>query len=325
MSIKASLAFFGPHPETKFPGLCRDSRGADWAHKVIQIERVTDGGTMTPLDKALDRVDTIVVISFDSLRTEQSATTAEVDAIRNFLENPDHLIFVCPHHAIGQAVGSMGVDRVERQLAEFRHHGDHGYSSSAGIRRLCAHVAGWARSTRRESIRPAARAAAADGAPAPVEVERALDELELLRDVEAFHLHPHLPQLERIGPSTERMDVLARQRIDLTAPPHPFTQGGCSSFDALSAIAPEYLRGKVVGVRYDHVQFHRGRRRESSPLLGQCDPKTGKTLGAAVGLGALPLGQVSFVANDFYVVSLKVENVGGIIFWTVLAQPGCSI
>jgi hypothetical protein len=29
------------------------------------------------------------------------------------------------------------------------------------------------------------------------------------------------------------MEVLARQCIDLTAPPHPFTQGGRTTFDAL--------------------------------------------------------------------------------------------
>src|SRR5271154_2134375 len=39
-------------------------------HPVIQVERVIDDGTATPLDDALIAgVDTIVVISFDSLRT----------------------------------------------------------------------------------------------------------------------------------------------------------------------------------------------------------------------------------------------------------------
>jgi len=43
-------------------------------HRVRQIERITDDGAMTPLDRALDGVDSVVVISFDSLRTEQAAT-----------------------------------------------------------------------------------------------------------------------------------------------------------------------------------------------------------------------------------------------------------
>jgi hypothetical protein len=56
----------------------------------------------------------------------------------------------------------------------------------------------------------------------------------------------HLPQLERIGPSIEQMDVLARQKIDPAAPPHPFTQGGRSSFDALLQSRPDTFAGKLL-------------------------------------------------------------------------------
>ena len=214
-------------------------------HKVIQIERVSDDGVMTPLHAGLAGVDTIVVISFDSLRTDQAATTEEVGAIRHFLDDPDHLIFVCPHHDIGETGDLVGESRAGRQLAEFRHHGDHGIPPRQGF-------GGFARSLlaglgvpidNRFGLRPAV---AADGTPAPVEIDRAVDELGLLRDVEAFHLHPHLPQLERLGPSIERMDILARQKIDLTAPPHPFTQGGRSSFDALLQSCPDTFPGKLL-------------------------------------------------------------------------------
>jgi hypothetical protein len=213
--------------------------------KVIQIERITDDGAMTPLDVALGGADSIVVISFDSLRTGQAATAAEVEAIRHFLDDPDHLIFVCPHHDIGEADGSVGEDRVERQLAEYRHHGDHGIPPRQGF-------GGFARTLlaglgvpvdNRFGLRPAA---AADGTPAPVEIDHALDDLGLLRGVEAFHLHPHLPQLERFGPSVERLDVLARQKIDLSAPPHPFTQSGRSSFDALLQSRLDTFAGKLL-------------------------------------------------------------------------------
>jgi hypothetical protein len=214
-------------------------------HKVIQIERITDDGAMTPLDGALAGVDSIVLISFDSFRTGQAANTAEVEAIREFLDNPDHLIFVCPHHDIGEAEGSVEEERIERQLAEYQHHGDHAIPPRQGF-------GGFARTLlaglgvpvdNRFGLRPAATP---DGAPAPVEIDRALDELGLLREVEAFNLHPHLPQLERIGPSTERMDVLARQKIDLTAPPHPFTHGCRSTFDALLQSRPETFAGKLL-------------------------------------------------------------------------------
>jgi hypothetical protein len=219
--------------------------------KVIQVERINDDGAMTPLDGVLEGVDSIVVISFDSLRTEQAASPAEVEAIRNFLNNPDHMIFVCPHHDIGEPVGTGedadtgGQGRLDRQVAEHQHHGDRAIPPRQGF-------SGFARTLlaglgvpveNRFGLRPAA---APDGAPAPVEIDRALDKRGLLREVAGFHLHPHLPQLERIGPSVERMSVLARQRIDPTAPPHPFTASGRSSFDALLQSRPDTFPGTLL-------------------------------------------------------------------------------
>jgi hypothetical protein len=63
---------------------------------------------------------------------------------------------------------------------------------------------------------------------------------------ETFNLHPHLPQLERIGETAGRMDVLARPHIDLTAPPHPFTREGRTSFDALLQSRPETFAGRLL-------------------------------------------------------------------------------
>jgi hypothetical protein len=218
---------------------------AQTGHKVLQIERFTDDGGLTPLDSVVDGVDTIVVISFDSLRTGQAATTAEIQAIRHFLDDPDHLIFICPHHDIGEVAGSTREDHIERQLVEYLHHGDHGIPPRQGF-------GGFARTLlsglgvpvdNRFGLRPAV---APGGAPAPVEIDRALDDLGLLRDVTALNLHPHLPHLERIGPSTQRMEILARQKIDLGAPPHPFTQGGRTSFDALLQSRPDTFPGRLL-------------------------------------------------------------------------------
>jgi hypothetical protein len=59
---------------------------------VTEIERVADDGMLTPLDAhLLNEVDTLIVISFDSLRTVQTAGNAEIEALRSFLEEPDHL------------------------------------------------------------------------------------------------------------------------------------------------------------------------------------------------------------------------------------------
>ncbi|MDX3886189.1 MAG: hypothetical protein QHC65_17340 [Sphingomonas sp.] len=222
-----------------------DLAGAWSGRPAIMIERTADDGTTTRLDDALlAGVDTIVVISFDSLRTGQTAATSEVAAVRRFLAAPDHLIFLCPHHDIGEAMaGDEG--REERRIAEHLHHGDAAIPPRQGF-------GGFARSLlaglgvpvdNRFGLRPAI---AADGSPAPVDVAPGLDVLGLLDGVATFNLHPHLPHLERIGASIARMEVLATQRIDPSAPPHPFTQGGRTGFDALLQSRPETFAGTLL-------------------------------------------------------------------------------
>jgi hypothetical protein len=213
---------------------------------IIQVERVSDVGVTTLLDDALIvDADTIVVISFDSFRTAQVATETEVAAIRRFLGNPDHLIFVCPHHDIGETADTARQEREDRQIAEHLHHGDPGIPPRQGF-------GGFARTLlaalgvpveNRFGLRPAVTVG---GTPAPIEIDHTLDVLHLLSGVETFNLHPHLPQLERIGPATGRMEVLARQAIDPNAPPHPFTQNGRSTFDALLQSSPETFAGKLL-------------------------------------------------------------------------------
>jgi hypothetical protein len=213
---------------------------------IIQVERVSDDGVKTPLDDALIAdADTIVVISFDSFRTSQVAAETEVKAIRRFLDCPEHLIFVCPHHDIGETADAASQEREDRQIAEHLHHGDPGIPPRQGF-------GGFARTLlaglgvaveNRFGLRPAATA---DGAPAPVEIDHSLDVLDLLRGVETFNLHPHLPHLERIGPATGRMEVIARQAIDPAAPPHPFTRDGRSTCDALLQSSPDAFAGKLL-------------------------------------------------------------------------------
>src|SRR5271154_6542487 len=49
---------------------------------VAVIERVADDGSLTALDAhVIDEVDTLIIISFDSFRTGQEATGAEVEAV----------------------------------------------------------------------------------------------------------------------------------------------------------------------------------------------------------------------------------------------------
>jgi hypothetical protein len=211
---------------------------------VRQAERVADDGRLTALGSDLIAdCATIVVISFDSLRTGQAATTAEIEAIRGFLSHPDHLIVVCPHHGIGEA--DAAADAAALRLAEHLHHGDKAIPPRQGF-------GGFARTllaglgvpvVNRFGLRPAT---AADGSPAPIDVERSLDRLKLLEGVPALNLHAHLPQLERVGPSATRMDVLARQRIDVSAPPHPFSRAGGGWFDAILQSARDAFEGTIL-------------------------------------------------------------------------------
>jgi hypothetical protein len=245
-SVDQGIAGFLDHIQKPNFAAFAEQAETQTGHPAIQVERVTDDGTATPLDAPLIAgIDTIVVISFDSLRTEQIASGPEIEAVRRFLSNPDHVIFVCPHHDIGEATEVAADKRIERQTAEYLHHGDRASPPRQGF-------GGFARTLlaglgvpveNRYGLRPAA---APDGSPAPIEVERPLDPLGLLQEVETFNLHPHLPQLERIGEAAGRMDVLARQHIDLTAPPHPATQKGRTSFDALLQSRPETFAGRLL-------------------------------------------------------------------------------
>ncbi|EIF34911.1 hypothetical protein BCh11DRAFT_02720 [Burkholderia sp. Ch1-1] len=212
---------------------------------VTEIERVADDGLLTPLDAHLLRgVDTLIVISFDSLRTAQDAESEEIEALKTFLEQPDHLAFICPHHDIGDVTDLPESEQLPRQIAEFQHHGD---TTIPPRQRF----GGFARSLlaglgvpveNRFGLRPAAEA---DGSPAPIEAETSLDRLGLLHKVSTFNRHPHLPQLERLGDAVRKLDVLARQRVDPTAPPHPFTLDR-ATFDALLQSRPDTFIGSLL-------------------------------------------------------------------------------
>ncbi|MGA8320431.1 MAG: hypothetical protein WB774_06320 [Xanthobacteraceae bacterium] len=91
-------------------------------------------------------------------------------------------------------------------------------------------------------------AAESDGSPAAIETESPIDRLHLLRGVDTFNLHPHLPQFERLHGAAAKLDVLVRQKIDLTAPPHFFTRNGRTTFDALLQSRPDtFARNLFVG------------------------------------------------------------------------------
>ena len=219
---------------------------ASWTgNPVRRAERRTDAG-LHPLDaEFLAGVDTLVIISFDSSRTGQQANEAEIGAIRSFLDDPDHTLFVCPHHDIGDADDLPEGERLARQEVEFRHHGDPGVPARQrfGDFGLSLLNALGLQVRNRFGLRPAKLP---DGSPAPLEIDAALDLAGLMEGVTTFNLHPHLPHLERLGDSLGKLDVLARQPIDLGAPAHPFTAGGRRDFDALLQARPGLFPGRLL-------------------------------------------------------------------------------
>ena len=210
------------------------------------VERNTSQGKTTFLDAdLLDGLDMLIIVSFDSQRTGQHPNQSELASIRSFLDDPGHTLFVCPHHDIGDVEGVSGNEVLEAQELEFHHHGDRGIP---GQQRL----GGFARSLLRDLGIPVINrfglraAKMPDGSPVPFQSNAQADRFNLLQGVKAFHLHPHLPHLEMLGDSPQKLDVLVEQFIDLEAPPHPFTRQGRKTFDALLQSKPNVFGGRLL-------------------------------------------------------------------------------
>jgi hypothetical protein len=210
------------------------------------VERCTSAGKVTLLDgDFLNSVDILIIVSFDSQRSAQQPNERELTAIRNFLDDPGHSLFVCPHHDIGNIDGVPASEVLATQEVEFHHHGDVGIP---GQQRL----GGFARSLLSDlgvpvinkfGLRPAKMQ---DGSPAPIQINFQADRFNLLKDVQTFHLHPHLPHLEMLGDSPQKLDVLVEQPIDLEAPPHPFIKQGRKTFNALLQSKPNVFGGQLL-------------------------------------------------------------------------------
>jgi hypothetical protein len=224
---------------------CEDMRVRS-GNVVRTIERCTSAGKATLLDgDLLDRVDILIIVSFDSQRTAQHPDEIELTAIRKFLDDPGRTLFVCPHHDIGNVDGIPTNEVLAMQEVEFHHHGDVGIP---GQQRL----GGFARSLLRDlgvavsnnfGLRPAKMR---DGSAAPIQINSQADRFNLLQGVRTFHLHPHLPHFERLGDSAHKLDVLVEQSIDLEAPPHPFIKQGRKTFDALLQSKPNVFGGRLL-------------------------------------------------------------------------------
>jgi hypothetical protein len=240
------IAGFLDHILLQNYSLFREDMRIRTGNAVRVVERLTSEGDATLLDGALlDGIDILIIVSFDSQRTDQHPSDSELAAIRSFLDDPGHTLFVCPHHDIGNVEGIPNDEVLKAQEVEFRHHGDHGIP---GQQRL----GGFAKSLLRDlgvpvsnefGLRPAKMA---DGSPAPIQVNAQADRFNLLQRVNTFHLHSHLPHLEMLGDSPQKLEVLVEQLIDPEAPPHPFVRQGRKTFNALLQSKPNVFTGRLL-------------------------------------------------------------------------------
>ena len=239
------IAGFLDHIQLRNFGLFADL-AASWTGNPVRIAERKLASASCELDAAfLAGIDTLIVISFDSSRTQQRASDAEISVIRSFLGDADHTLFICPHHDIGNADELPEEQRLARREIEFHHHGDPAIPARQcfgdfGISLL----SGLGVPVRnRYGLRPAK---GPDGAPAPLDVIAGVDRSALMQGVTTFNLHAHLPHFERIGAGVEKLEVVARQLIDPGAPPHPFTATGRGDFDALLQSKPGVFRGRLL-------------------------------------------------------------------------------
>jgi hypothetical protein len=210
-------------------------------HVVPVFQRVDQAGFLLPLDeRVLDDCDTLFVFGLDHLVTEQTASPAEIEAVRAFLAREGKCLVVGPHHDVGRSP-----DGEEREM-EYRHHGD------ALVPRQ-QRFGGYTRSLmaglgipveNRWGLRPARSGEQI----APLDVAADLDTRGWLRGVRHFNFHMHLPHYEVAAEAARSVHVLGKQPIDLTRP-HPFTDAGNKVFNAFVWMPPgEGRAGDVLVV-----------------------------------------------------------------------------
>ena len=206
---------------------------------VPMFQRVDQAGYRLPLDeRVLGDADTLLVFGLDLLRTEQEAAQEEIEALEHFLAREGTCLVVGPHHDVGRSDdlgGARGGVPPPRRPAG---------AAAAALRPLHPLAAAGlgVPVDNRWGLHPASDAA---GAPAPLAIARDLDTRGWLAGVTSFNLHPHLPHYA-VTDDASPIRVLARQPIDMTRPPHPYTEAGNRAFNAFLWLPPSGARAGDV-------------------------------------------------------------------------------
>lgn len=216
-------------------------------HPVAVFQRVDQAGYPLPIDeRILADTDTLMVFGLDHLPSNQEASTAEIEAIRTWLQREGTCLLLAPHHDVGFT------DDLEQRQVEYRHHRDalvprqqrFGQYTRSLMKALDVPV--WNEYGLRPAVAPGTRDIA------PLQANRDLDDLGLLEAVTTFNFHPHLPHYRVTTQDTPSIRVLGRQPIDLERP-HPFTAAGNTELNALLWMPPQGKRaGDILLVDSTH-------------------------------------------------------------------------
>jgi hypothetical protein len=221
----------------------RDVVQAITGNAVGLTERVADDGSLRYLDdKLLGKTDTLILVSLDHIRTGQRPTAEEVGSVSKFLQRDKSCLLICPHHDVGENA------EFELREREFKHHGDPLVPEQqriGGFARQLLQALGLPIENR-YGLRPAR--STRDLSPAPLHVFSDAQTPGILENVRTFNLHPHLPHLQLIGPSTDTIIVMAKQSVDLSAPSHPFVEAGNTVFNAMLWVRPAGQRAGNIFV-----------------------------------------------------------------------------
>jgi hypothetical protein len=208
---------------------------------VIVYQRIDQAGQKLPIDDAvLADTDTLMVFGLDHMLTEQEASQAEIEAIRQFLTREGTCLLIGPHHDVG------ATPDVKRQQMEYMHHGDAlvGRQQRFGLYTRSLMKGLGVPVENRWGLRPAV--VKDTNQVAPLVAMRDLDTQGWLTNVSTFNFHQHLPHYALTTDDTRSIRVLAQQPIDLTRP-HPFIEAGNKEFNTFLWMPPSGSRaGHIV-------------------------------------------------------------------------------
>jgi len=211
------------------------------SQSVAVYQRIDQAGQRLPLDeRVLDDTDTLMVFGLDHMITEQEASQEEIEALEKFLEREGTCLVLSPHHDVGTSN-----DPKDRQM-EYLHHGDplvprqqrFGKYTRSIMKGLGVPV------ENQFGLRPAT--INGTNKLVPLNVNRDLDKLNLLKNVNTFNFHMHLPHYAVTTNDSDLIHVLARQPIDMTHP-HPFIESGNREFNMFLRMPPAAKRlGEIL-------------------------------------------------------------------------------